>query len=166
MYSILPTWSYCHRRWGSTQSGPADNLWASSLAVFGSCQINPSVAWDYILGVCVYSRGGQGCTTFGGGTGEMELQSLPAGLQFKMKAAAGWGIQLHAFPFLTSPYLFPTPYPSFINKLQFPEPTKGEWMRSLVMLWVNNLVRKLKDDSFEAMSWYISIAQLWPLPYC
>lgn len=53
--------------------------------------------------------------------------SLPTGLQLKMKAAAGWGIELHAFPFL--PFSFQTP--CTLSKLyhQIPIPwTYQEWV--------------------------------------
>lgn len=68
--------------------------------------------------------------------------------------------------FSLSPVLLPAPCLGFTIKLQFPEPARGEWMRSLVMLWVNNLVRKLKNELTEAMSWCVSITQLWSLQYC
>lgn len=59
----------------------------------------------------------------------MDLESLPAGLQLHMKAAAGWGIERHAFPFLASPFppaLLPASCLGFTIQLQFPEPVRGE----------------------------------------
>lgn len=88
-----------------------------------------------------------------------------AGLQWKMKTAAGWGINSMPFSLLPFPFPIPCTSPKFYIKFQFPEPTEGKWMRSLVMLWVNNLVRKLKNELTEAISWCISIAQLWSLQY-
>lgn len=102
----LSMWPYCHRSWGSTQTqlrtcGHQVWLWFMSNQPISSlrliwgrgCWVHFRVAKD--LWPRVVQRSWNA--------------NLPAGLQFKMKAAAGWGIELPAFPFLTSPFPFPSP---------------------------------------------------------
>lgn len=95
---------------------------------------------------------GLGCTPGGQGhaskndTEEMEPESArrPAELKARALLAEVWNFTPVPLSLLPPLPCFPNPCPSGTNKLWFPEPMWSEWMRSLVMLWVNNLVRKLK----------------------
>lgn len=86
-------------------------------------------------------------------------KSWSASLQFKTKAAGGWGTELQGPPFLSSLRTHPCPSPP--HQLQFPEPIYVGRMDE-VFGYADNLVRKIKKLT-EALSGCVSTAQLWTL---
>lgn len=136
------------RHWGNAQSCSPDNLGASRSAVFDSSQVNPLAGPDEY-------PGGVGCIP-----GQPRPCDWGRHRRDENRESASWTSVknegsywlryrtscLSLSHFSLSPPLLSISYLNFTIELQFYESIGASGVRSLVMLWVNNLVRKLKSE--------------------
>lgn len=141
----LSTWSDCrHRRWGGTQPGPAVSWRASSLAIRDSCGFTHQQPRE-IQGRGMWMYWGGGAQLYHLQRHRRDGMRWSASLQFRTKAAGGWGTELQAPPYSPTPA---QAHPINSNSLN-PCGVNG-W--GLWLCWVNHLVRKRKNRPTEALS--------------